>query len=415
MAAHELDIGVPRRVVAIDIARFIALAGMFAAHTWNRNDDGSHTLIGELVDGRAAALFAVLAGVGITFVTRRDLAAGRTSRARGLLLGRGAALLVIGLSLGLLGSNIFVIIAYYGLLFWALVPLINLRTRWLAVIALTLTLFGPPLNVLTRTLLGVEYEVGTPTWFDLLNIGVLFRALLLTGIYPAITWAVYGIVGILIGRALARAGQAHARRALGGRLALTGIVAALLGGAGSYVTLFVLGGHEALAEDYGQNGEPIVDALLNDSGTGAPLAGNPYWLAAALPHTGTVTDILITAGIACAVIGLCLVAFAAPNRMRGVALIPIAGAGAAPLTVYSVHVFLSVLIPGIAIASGASSSAFSSSAGLYVVHLLVALAIGTSLTLLHSRGPFESLVTATGNLVAGRRSHDDAVHPGSTP
>lgn len=381
-------------MIAIDVARFVALAGMFAAHTWDRNLDNSHTLIGELVAGRAAALFAVLAGIGLTFVTRRALDAGNMAIARRLLVGRGAALLVVGLTLGLLGTNVFVIIAYYGLLFWVLAPIIALRNRWLVLIAAVLAVVGPVVNVFVRVQVGAEYEIGTPSWVDLLRPVELVRALVVTGIYPAITWAVYGIVGILIGRSLVGRDGVSIRR-FGARLATLGAVFGAAGWAASSLILF-LSGRENLASDYRVDGTLIVDLLLSDSRTGSPLPGNPYWLAAATPHSGTLPDLAITIGIACVVIGLCLALFATASPLLRRLATPFAAAGAAPLTVYAVHIVLTVVIPWVASATGASSFEFVSSAGLYAVHLLVAILIGSTLHLLHARGPLEVVVTAIG-------------------
>jgi hypothetical protein len=54
---------------------------MMAAHVWNTEfPDGDATLIQIFVQGRAAALFAVLAGIGIALSTRRYLTSGVTGR-----------------------------------------------------------------------------------------------------------------------------------------------------------------------------------------------------------------------------------------------------------------------------------------------------------------------------------------------
>lgn len=105
------------RISGIDFARFIALIGMMAAHVWTSNPDGSPALIESAVSGKAAALFALLAGVGIVLSTRSDLAAGRAGAARLSLLGRGLALVIIGLTLGVSPSGIVVILVYYGVMF----------------------------------------------------------------------------------------------------------------------------------------------------------------------------------------------------------------------------------------------------------------------------------------------------------
>ncbi|BDI23998.1 heparan-alpha-glucosaminide N-acetyltransferase domain-containing protein [Herbiconiux sp. L3-i23] len=394
------------RVFAIDLGRFAALAGMMAAHTWNRTADGEQTLIGELVAGRAAALFAVLAGVGVVFVTRRALAEGRRGIAARLLLGRALAIFVIGMTLGLLGTNVYVIIAYYGLLFLAMAPIAGLRSRWLIGIAVVLAVAGPFVNVFVRASLGVTEELGSPTWVDLLDPIALVRGLLITGIYPVITWLVYAIVGMLIGRALIRADTVDRVRRLGLVTALGGLVSVVVGYLVSALVLDVVGGRAALAELYGADGRRIVDELLVDGGTGSPPLRSPYWLATAAPHTGSTPDLLITAGIAAITIGVLLALLPAPGRTLRNVLLPIAGAGAAPLTVYSVHVALTALVPQTATLlspDGFAPFEFRSSLPLYLANLAVALGIGTVLGLLRIRGPLETAVTAAGSATAGIR------------
>src|SRR5699024_124913 len=94
------------RVVAVDVARALALLGMFAAHLVPARDPGSARGVDplfELVAGRSSALFAVLAGVGIALATR-DVQRGVSGHRRRLLV-RALLVAVLGLWLGLFGSG----------------------------------------------------------------------------------------------------------------------------------------------------------------------------------------------------------------------------------------------------------------------------------------------------------------------
>lgn len=52
------------RLIGLDLARFLALIGMMATHVWAFDiATGGHTPITEVLSGKAAALFAVLAGI----------------------------------------------------------------------------------------------------------------------------------------------------------------------------------------------------------------------------------------------------------------------------------------------------------------------------------------------------------------
>src|SRR4051812_31274025 len=101
------------RLVGIDVARCLALLGMVAAHLLDdRTPDGHLTLTSQLVDGRASALFAVLAGVSLALMS------GRTTPLTGRPLGQATARLAVralliallGLALGELESGLAVIL-----------------------------------------------------------------------------------------------------------------------------------------------------------------------------------------------------------------------------------------------------------------------------------------------------------------
>src|SRR5262245_21878210 len=66
------DTGTLRRLAAVDATRGVALLGMIAVHSLYESDpSGRPSLSFAIFGGRAAAAFAVLAGVGLTFMTGR--------------------------------------------------------------------------------------------------------------------------------------------------------------------------------------------------------------------------------------------------------------------------------------------------------------------------------------------------------
>ena len=58
-----------RRLAGVDAARGLALIGMMSVHLFRMPYGPDAPLARELVSGRSAALFAVLAGVGIALAT----------------------------------------------------------------------------------------------------------------------------------------------------------------------------------------------------------------------------------------------------------------------------------------------------------------------------------------------------------
>jgi uncharacterized membrane protein len=58
------------RIIGIDVARGFALAGMLAVHVfYTFNSEGSPSIATQFASGRAAAMFAMMVGVGLALVT----------------------------------------------------------------------------------------------------------------------------------------------------------------------------------------------------------------------------------------------------------------------------------------------------------------------------------------------------------
>src|SRR5512145_3159395 len=97
----------PRRVAGVDMARALALVGMAATHIFpGFTASGDLHLSHEIASGRASALFAVLAGVGLALATggTRPLR-GRALRAAKVgVLARACLLFAVGLLLGRVDS-----------------------------------------------------------------------------------------------------------------------------------------------------------------------------------------------------------------------------------------------------------------------------------------------------------------------
>ncbi|MDT7651792.1 MAG: hypothetical protein QOI36_3198, partial [Pseudonocardiales bacterium] len=104
-----------------------------------------------------------------------------------------------------------------------------------------------------------------------------------------------------------------------------------------------------------------------------------WWLAVDTPHSGMPLDLAHTTGTALAVLGAMLLL---ARWARPVALVP-AALGAAPLTLYTLHVIALTAYPG----SGPDDAA------LWLGHVLAATAVGVTLWLAGRRGPLKSVVS----------------------
>src|SRR6476619_3359197 len=112
------------RLAGIDAARGLAMLATHVLATFEPDPQLTPTWIGLAFSGRAAALFAVLAGVGLALTTgKQQPLEGAELRAarRGIAL-RALVIGSVGVSLGGLEVNIAVILVHYALLFLCVLP-----------------------------------------------------------------------------------------------------------------------------------------------------------------------------------------------------------------------------------------------------------------------------------------------------
>jgi Heparan-alpha-glucosaminide N-acetyltransferase, catalytic len=191
-----------RRLTGVDAARGIALLAMMAVHVLPPADpDGSTSAAYLLVSGRAAALFAVLAGVGLGLATGPVGVHGRERMAAsGGLVVRALAIGAVGLWLGRFAdSGVAVILPYYAVLFVLALPLLGLRSGALSAVAVVAAVLVPVLSYGVRGSLP-DADRANPTLADLADPPGLLSELLLTGYYPALAWTAYLAAGLAAGR-----------------------------------------------------------------------------------------------------------------------------------------------------------------------------------------------------------------------
>ncbi|MBM7786083.1 heparan-alpha-glucosaminide N-acetyltransferase domain-containing protein [Tenggerimyces flavus] len=373
-----------RRLVGVDATRGLALLGMMVVHVLpSTNADGTVSAAYQLTGGRAAATFAVLAGVGLALAS-----GGNRPDPNGFAASvavRALAIGAIGLSLGYVDSGLAVILPYYAMFFLLSIPLLRLRARTLALVAVGLALVVPVVSHLLRAGLPSP-DRGNPTFDRLIGdpFGLLSE-LLLTGYYPALAWLTYLAAGLAVGRLDLR----NTKVAAG--LLAAGAVLVGLGASASWLLMNVFGGREVLVATtrLGETSTEIERALSTSMyGTTPPTTW--WWLAVDAPHSTTPFDLLQTTGFAIALLGAVLLV----ARFLRPLLIPLAAAGAITLTLYSAHVLLvsSPVLPNDALTS-------------YVVQAIGALTFATLWYLTKRRGPLEAVVALLANAVrrAARR------------
>jgi uncharacterized protein len=363
------------RILGVDLARGLAVIGMFGAHIGVTDEldiaDPSTWL--AIVDGRSAVLFATLAGASLAIMTggRETLVGVELTRARVRIAVRAAIIFAIGGALVLLDTRVAVILPVYAVLFLFAIPLVNGRPLSLVILAGVLALVSPVIVFLVRTA-SAEPNPSTGKPSDSGEPGVLMD-LLVTGVYPGIVWMVFPIVGLVIGRLDMRSPRVIVRLALAG------------------AALMIVG--------YG--GGAVGQSFVSESSSSPT---SPAQLLSTEPHSGSTFEIAGSLGFALVVIALCL---AIASRLKWL-LYPVIAVGAMALTAYSGHIVALFVIGDEAFTQGDN--------GLYVTFVLWALALCTAWTVLAGRGPLESLVTFTSRRAASLvPDADNTIDTNTTP
>ena len=278
------------RVVAIDVARGLAIVGMFVAHVIPRAGDAE-----LLVDGRSSILFATLAGVSLGIMTgsQHPLPRGRRSdRVIGIVV-RALFLFLLGVVLSSLHSGVAVILHFYALMFLLLIPMLFLR-RWLLGLLGVVFLIGAPSLGAAQG----EVDANAPP------VSYFVDYFFLNGAYPVLIWIPFLIAGLMIARSdLVRPKTQVALVGVGASAAVAGYGAAL-----------VVPGISAEAHS------GSIAEVVGSGGLAVFLIGGLLWLTAV--ERGSLARLL-----------------------RGI-LWPIAATGSMALTVYTVQILVLAVIAG---------------------------------------------------------------------
>ncbi len=348
-----------RRIGGLDVARGVAVLGMFGAHLGDTGELGWDPATWRaLADGRSSILFATLAGVSIALLSggRTGLDRPGLGRARTRVLVRAAWVFGIGGVLELLDTFVAIILGVYAVLFVLALPFLRWSPARLLLAAGAVALAGPPLTVAVGRYATERGEEGNA-----------FAFLLFTGYYPAAVWLAFVLAGLAVGRLDLRAARVRAALVAGGA------AAAVLGYVGGLLSTREL--------TPGQEPEGI-EAGFDPSG-----AWDPAWFAGAQPHSGTPFEVVGSGGLAVAVVGVCLVLADLLPRLT----YPLAAVGALALSVYTAQI----------VAIRVLDAGYGADWGLWLRFTLTALVLATAWWLLLGRGPLVRLLAWRSRRAAG--------------
>ncbi|ANN18285.1 hypothetical protein SD37_23365 [Amycolatopsis orientalis] len=340
------------RLIGVDLARALAVFGMYAVHLGPAPTavSGFGGWLLGLAEGRASALFATLAGFSLMLIAGRlepkTGLAGRQARARIVI--RAVILFAMGTLLAMTDAGTVVILAYYGVYFLLALPLLRLRAKTLAIIAAVLAVFTPLAKFgLAALVSGPIME--TINAYDplkrLSEVGVL--DLLLSGLYPTITWMTFVVAGMALGRA--DLDSSAVRR----RLAAIGAALIAFGyGVPWLLTRFIDGLREAAEQPWGRGAEKAGSAAAKTLGEGAKamaeggksmveggpkgMDGSGWGLLLARPHSSSTFDLVGSVGIAIIVLVGATVLLSRLSWLRRL-MTPVIAVGTMSLTLYVGH------------------------------------------------------------------------------
>ncbi|MGJ9372601.1 heparan-alpha-glucosaminide N-acetyltransferase domain-containing protein [Nesterenkonia sp. CF4.4] len=321
-----------RRLVGVDAARGIALIGMMAIHVLpSITDDIEPTLTWLVFSGVSAALFALLAGVAVAFMTGgpRPPSGSALTASRAALAVRAALITLIGLLLAYVDPPAAIILVYYGAMFLLAIPLLRLSVRALFSIAVGIAILGPVMVHLAQGALpgldGYDPSLTTVVTDPIASAS----AVLFTGSFPVIPWMAYVCAGLAIGRLNLR------DKVPAVRLLVAGILVALVAWLTSTVLQGPLGGRDQLGA-----ATPWSATELDWFITWGPPPELPtttwWWLTVLAPYTSTPFEVLHSLGVAAAALGAMLLI----GRAAGKFLRPLAAIGSMTLTLYTVHLLV---------------------------------------------------------------------------
>ena len=191
-----------QRILGIDVARALAVIGMIIVNfkvVFGSEGAAWAKTVTALFEGKAAATFVVLAGVGIALMSNsairnNDLEKLRT--ARGRLLKRAGLLFVIGLSyMPIWPADI---LHFYGIYMLLAYLLIDVKRNGILAVAITLIAIYPVLMLIW------DYESGwnfkSFTYLDFWTLSGFFRNLFFNGFHPVIPWAAFMLIGLWYGK-----------------------------------------------------------------------------------------------------------------------------------------------------------------------------------------------------------------------
>ena len=192
------------RIGGYDLARALAFFGMLTINFWVLMEDYNSSppwlaVVMDFIQGRAAATFVILAGVGLSLLSRRAYLDKDAVTMRGIrhkMWRRAIFLFVIG------GLNSIIwradILHFYAIYFAAGAFLLSFSSQRLLVLAIL------PVIIFSLLMFIYDFELGSDwgsiPYKDWGNLPRLVGHLFFNGHYPFFPWVAFMVMGLWLGR-----------------------------------------------------------------------------------------------------------------------------------------------------------------------------------------------------------------------
>ena len=191
-----------KRIIGIDVARALAVIGMIIVNfkivigenglSWVKSFAG-------IFDGKAAATFVVLAGVGLAIMTNSAIKNNDKSKlkiVRNKILKRALFLFIIGISyITIWPADI---LHFYGIYMLIIILLLTSKERTIIISAISLIIVFPMLLPFWNYEIGWNFE--TLEYQGFWTINGFIRNLFFNGFHPVIPWTSFMLFGYWFGK-----------------------------------------------------------------------------------------------------------------------------------------------------------------------------------------------------------------------
>tara|TARA_B100000809_G_scaffold143752_1_gene141298 strand:- start:2594 stop:3670 length:1077 start_codon:yes stop_codon:yes gene_type:complete len=193
---------VKKRIIGIDVARALAVIGMIIVNfkvVFGENGLNWVKSFASVFDGKAAATFVVLAGVGLALMTNsaiRNNDQAKLKIARNRILKRALFLFIIGISyIAIWPADI---LHFYGVYMVIIILLLTSQQKTIIISAISLIIVFPILMAFWNYETGWNFE--TLEYQGFWTIQGFIRNLFFNGFHPVIPWTSFMLFGYWYGK-----------------------------------------------------------------------------------------------------------------------------------------------------------------------------------------------------------------------